>query len=372
MQYKNGDRRKVDTDDSGPAFSFHWPALLESSDRASPDLVVTSILDSSIPFSDFILDNPQTLEMDKTENHNDALYSVATTNSNSVIQKMQKNNNRKTTGTTSAIGRTKIETKGTSNQYTAKNVERKYTVNKKSRMINTYSKNTNSITIKPSQYTGSLTERLQLIDNTPVGEDPYQMRESDLREQSPIPKLMLQKTNHGRIKICSCENVSNNTEPTRRIYDPVVLDDSDKGKQNKFNTQHSYICHSNELKRNKKNRTVLVNSPCLDIVKTEPGIDWSIYSSKTNRKIKTSVCDYSYGETSSLHSQNLPSLDTDEFQNLFSSESPLFQTHDITQDDYNAFDVKSTLDKTKRKCGRSSNSMSNNDEVSNLFWCLVS
>lgn len=95
-------------------------------------------------------------------------------------------------------------------------------------MINTYGKSkTSTLPKKTPLYTGSLSDRLQLIDTTPTGEDPYQLGEADMREQSPIPKLMLQKTNHGRMKICS-DLMGETTLPSRRIYDAPATETSNK------------------------------------------------------------------------------------------------------------------------------------------------
>lgn len=108
-----------------------------------------------------------------------------------------------------------------------KSFERTFSVNKKSKMINTYGKSKTSTIPKKTLYTGSLSDRLQLIDTTPTGEDPYQLGEADMREQSPIPKLMLQKTNHGRLKICS-DLMGDNILPSRRIYDAPATETSTK------------------------------------------------------------------------------------------------------------------------------------------------
>ena len=106
--------------------------------------------------------------------------------------------------------------------------DRTFSVNKKSKMINTYGKSkTSTIPKKTPIYTGSLSDRLQLIDTTPTGEDPYQLGEADMREQSPIPKLMLQKSNHGRMKICS-DLMGDSTLPSRRIYDAPATETSTK------------------------------------------------------------------------------------------------------------------------------------------------
>lgn len=109
-----------------------------------------------------------------------------------------------------------------------KNFDRSFSVNKKSKMINTYGKSKTSTTPKKTpHYTGSLSDRLQLIDTTPTGEDPYQLGEADMREQSPIPKLMLQKTNHGRLRICS-DIMGDSMLPSRRIYDAPATETSTK------------------------------------------------------------------------------------------------------------------------------------------------
>lgn len=75
-------------------------------------------------------------------------------------------------------------------------------------------------------YAGSLSDRLQLIDTTPTGEDPYQIGEAEMREQSPIPRLVLPKKNRVRIHTGEGFGIGLPTSPptstksTRRIYDP--------------------------------------------------------------------------------------------------------------------------------------------------------
>lgn len=109
-----------------------------------------------------------------------------------------------------------------------KPLERTYSLNKKPKMISTYGKARGGGVKKTTQFTGSLSDRLQLIDTTPTGEDPYQLGEADMREQSPIPKLMLQKTNHGRMKICAETGATTG----RRIYDAPATDTNTKTKVN--------------------------------------------------------------------------------------------------------------------------------------------
>lgn len=160
-------------------------------------------------------------------------------------------------------------------------------------MINTYGKSRNSTTIpkRTTQFTGSLSDRLQLIDTTPTGEDPYQLGEADMREQSPIPKLMLQKTNHGRMKICS--------DSMGRTYDMTDT----KAKINRFMSVYE--------KPKKEEKTLIVHDPDLDMIKTETEIAWpNLYNDKPN---ETSLCDFSYGEAS------MPSMDATDFQDIMFS-----------------------------------------------------
>lgn len=214
----------------------------------------------------------------------------------------------------------------------------RFTVNKKSKMINTYGKSSRNGNTKKTMFTGSLSDRLQLIDTTPTGEDPYQLGEADMREQSPIPKLMLQKTNQGRMKICSNTNAATSN---RHLYATPVDDCNDKAlnniKLNRYNLTNTYMHHS-EIK---KEETDLEEAE-LEIVKTEPEIDWRLYTSKSGTQ--TSVCDFSYGETpNNLATNMLPSLATVEFQDLYTGDSGLYQSQ---RDRFGT--NKSANDKTRR------------------------
>lgn len=238
-----------------------------------------------------------------------------------------------------------------------KGFERSFSVNKKSKMINTYGKSKTNFK-RTSQFTGSLSDRLQLIDTTPTGEDPYQLGEADMREQSPIPKLMLQKTNHGRMKICT-ETAAEGTATTRRIYDappptpPVDSKAATRIKLDRYNLTNTTYMHPSEIKNEDSPKTLIVVEPDLDIVKTEPEIDWRMYNPNKPGN-ETSLCDFSYGENSNnLASNILPSLDSVEFQDLFSSESPL-NLDSLTPMEYSptASTDKSAADKSKRRAAR--------------------
>ncbi|XP_026730099.1 protein male-specific lethal-1-like isoform X2 [Trichoplusia ni] len=168
----------------------------------------------------------------KTESRPEPLYTVTSNSGNTVIQKIQRSR-RRTSGGLGSLSRlpkappVKPEPAENANVFEDdKSFERSFSVNKKSKMINTYGKSkTSTVPKKTPHFTGSLSDRLQLIDTTPTGEDPYQLGEADMREQSPIPKLMLQKTNHGRMKICS----DTPGESTRRtIYDAPATETSTK------------------------------------------------------------------------------------------------------------------------------------------------
>lgn len=167
-----------------------------------------------------------------------------------------------------------------------------FSVNKKSKMINTYGKQSKL----KYPFTGSLSDRLQLIDTTPTGEDPYQIGEAEMREQSPIPKLMLQKTNHGRMKICSegvggVTSTTTSTTSSRRVYDTMT----DANGKTTRGTRYSRSQPKKQAARSSEELE-------MDIVKTEPEVeDWQVgYAySPPNRTLKeTSLCDFSYGETS--------------------------------------------------------------------------
>lgn len=182
--------------------------------------------------------------------------------------------------------------------------DRNLTVNKKSKMINTYSKCLKGSNVKTSQLTGSLSDRLQLIDTTPTGDDPYQLGEADMREQSPIPKLMLQKTNHGRMKIYT----GNDSTATSSAYTPTITNRKEslnKIKLNNYSVSTNYNKPSVQVKINKKSPNY-VTEPDLDIVKTEPQVDWVAYESRQSmEKRNASLHDYSYGENANNLASNM-------------------------------------------------------------------
>lgn len=183
------------------------------------------------------------------------------------------------------------------------------------------------------QYTGSLSDRLQLIDTTPTGEDPYQLGEADMREQSPIPKLMLQKTNHGRMKVL--ESVG---ESTRRIYDRPTT-------KNK-NLNRFMSTYDQDKKEEDNTSPMLLDEPDIELIKTEPDIDWRMYTENLGND--SSLCDFSFGESSN---QMLPSLDATEFQELFSSDAAL-NLDNLNQLDYPT--EKVVPEKTKKRGARTS------------------
>ncbi|KAL4717590.1 hypothetical protein ACJJTC_000739 [Scirpophaga incertulas] len=309
----------------------------------STSLAVPTILNSNIGREKYaMVENKRSyLKKEiKTEPRTEALYTVTSNSGNPIIHRIQKNKKRSSgIGSLSRMPKTaninQIQPTANSKPFEDdKDFTSTYTVNKKSKMINTYGKSRNTLSKKSLPFTGSLSDRLQLIDTTPTpGEDPYQLGEADMREQSPIPKLMLQKTNHGRMKVCS-DGMSNSTTMSRRIYDPAVTDATTKTstkltklKQDRYSLPTSYGC-SNEMKKVPK--TIIVQEPDLTMVKTEPEIDWRSYSAnKTGTE--TSLCDFSYGENpNNLASHILPSL---EFQDLFSSDTSLGLA-DMTADEY--------------------------------------
>lgn len=239
-----------------------------------------------------------------------------------------------------------------------KNVYDRYSVNRKSKLINTYGKSRSSFNTKrTTQFTGSLSDRLQLIDTTPTGEDPYQLGEADMREQSPIPKLMLQKTNHGRMKICTETSESANT--ARRILNSLADTGAKVSNKIKLSSSHhdrynltNPYMHPSEIKtESPPPKTLIVEEPDLDIVKTETEIDWRMYNPNKPGN-ETSLCDFSYGETpSNLTSNMLPCLDAVEFQDLFSSESSI-NLEPLTTEEFRISLDTSTLDKFKKRVAR--------------------
>ncbi|CAG5008183.1 unnamed protein product [Parnassius apollo] len=292
----------------------------------------------------------------KSEPRQEALYTVTSSSGNPVIQRIQRNKRRESTGIGSLSRMSKspavkVELPESSKMFNEdKAYERTFSLNKKSKMISTYGKARGGAAKKTTHFTGSLSDRLQLIDTTPTGEDPYQLGEADMREQSPIPKLMLQKTNHGRMKICSEAGMTNTA---RRIYDAPATETSTKAnlKIDRYNLSSTYIPNIK-----KEPKTVIVEEPDLDIVKTEPEIDWRTYGTSKPGK-ETSLCDFSYGENpNNLASHILPSLDSVEFQELFSTDA-LNLDNLNTVEYHTATENKATTEKTKKRGARATSLM---------------
>lgn len=284
-----------------------------------------------------------------------------------MIQRIQRNRRRTTTslGSLSRMSKpavTKLDIPDSSKIFDDdKSVYDRFSVNRKSKMINTYGKSRSSFNTKrTTQFTGSLSDRLQLIDTTPTGEDPYQLGEADMREQSPIPKLMLQKTNHGRMKICTETSESANT--ARRILNSMADTGPKLSNKIKLSTSHhdrynltNPYMHPSEIKTESPPppKTMIVEEPDLDIVKTETEIDWRMYNPNKPGN-ETSLCDFSYGETpSNLASNILPTLDAVEFQDLFSSDSSI-NLGPLTTEEFGISSDTSTLDKSKKRVARTS------------------
>ncbi|XP_050683643.1 uncharacterized protein LOC126978684 isoform X2 [Leptidea sinapis] len=154
---------------------------------------------------------------------------------------------------------------------------------RRSKRRRTASINTTIAHSPPSIYTGSLSSRLQLIEPTPTGEDPYQLGEADMREQSPIPKLVLSKSSYRQSRR---EPPKVNKEPERERFILPLFDE-----------------------RNVE--TAILDDPDVDIIKTETDIDWQ-------NNADDDLCGFpnSIGDNFS----SMPSLDTD-FQNLFEFEN---------------------------------------------------
>lgn len=237
--------------------------------------------------------------------------------------------------------------------------ERNYSVNKKSKMINTYGKSkTTTIPKRTTHFTGSLSDRLQLIDTTPTGEDPYQLGEADMREQSPIPKLMLQKTNHGRMKICS-DTMGDSTTTTRRtIYDVPATETSSKSTKIKLENRYNLpsTVTQADLKKEKEaetsnlfdSKTSLVFEPDLELVKTEAEIDWRLNTSTMT----------SFDCTDADSQAALSRINTDDFHRLLITETSEEARHavealesmDLKTLDYCAKVAEQSIDDKAQKC----------------------
>ncbi|XP_041987856.1 uncharacterized protein LOC121739441 [Aricia agestis] len=299
------------------------------------DIVVPPVTDPTVKSEYKMLENKRSIKKEvKSERSSEALYTVTSNSGNPVIQRIQRNRRRTSSGigSLSRLSRTpKTEIPET---VTSKTIDQDqsfdsgFSVNKKSKTI-TYGKSrSSSLAKRVTQYTGSLSDRLRLIDTTPTGDDPYQLGEADMREQSPIPKLMLQKTNHGRMKICSDpdgKKVYDAPEPKKRFvspYDQIKKEPDDS-------------------------KTVIITEPDLDLVKTEPEIDWRIYNNK--QEDSSSLCDFSCSESTSNLASMLPSFDANEFQELFGDTA-------LTLDNLNDLELepteKDTPEKTKKRGAR--------------------
>ncbi|CAK1588800.1 unnamed protein product [Parnassius mnemosyne] len=350
-----------------------------------------SILDSKLGCDKFtMIENKRSYVKKevKSEPRQDALYTVTSSSGKPVMQRIQRNRRRQSTGIgslsrMSKSSAVKVELPESSKMFDDdKTYERTFSLNKKSKMISTYGKARGGaakktaqftgslsdrlhlmdttpkgedparggVAKKTTQFTGSLSDRLQLIDTTPTGEDPYQLGEADMREQSPIPKLMLQKTNHGRMKICSEAGMTNTA---RRIYDTPATETSTKSKlkMDRYNLSSTYIPNIK-----KEPKTIIVEEPDLDIVKTEPEIDWRTYGTSKQRT-ETSLCDFSYGENpNNLASHILPSIDSVEFQELFSTDG--LNLDNLNPVEYHtATENKTTTEKTKKRGARATSLM---------------
>ncbi|XP_049884637.1 uncharacterized protein LOC126379793 [Pectinophora gossypiella] len=337
---------------------FDLPRSTETdvSSYLTSDLGVSSILDSNLNCEDYTMIESKRsfIKKDiKTEPRPEPLYTV-TSNSggNPVIQRIQRNRRRTSTlGSLSRMSKNpKVDPEPSKMFEDDKSFDRSFNVNKKSKMINTYGKSrtSTSTTKTPGPFTTSLSDRFQLIDTPPSGEDPYQLGEADLREQSPIPKLMLQKTNHGRMRVCT-ETGAESTTTSRRIYD--TTDDDKLSSRFRYNLPNPYM-HPSELKSDSP-KTLIVEEPDLDIVKTETEIDWRMYNPNKPGN-ETSLCDFSYGETTSnLESSMLPSLDSVEFADLFSTDSPLNLDSFTADPDFPPVPAdKPANEKSKKRGGR--------------------
>ncbi|KAI5641347.1 PEHE domain-containing protein [Phthorimaea operculella] len=338
--------------------SFDVARPAETDVTSYTEISVPSILDSNINEFTMIESKPSFIKKEiKTENR-EALYTVTSNSGNPVIQRIQRSR-RRTASSLGSLSRmskstpVKKEAPETGESFEDKSYDRTFNVNKKSKMINTYGKSRSSTSSlkRTSQFTGSLSDRLQLIDTTPTGEDPYQLGEADMREQSPIPKLMLQKTNHGRMKICT-DTTSSSTATSRRSYHSTTETNtkaSTKIKMDRYNLTNPYM-HPTEIKPESP-KTVMVEEPDMDLIKTEPEIDWRMYNPNKPGN-ETSLCDFSYGETPTNLTSSL--LDTVELQDLFSTDSSLNLSNLNTETDLSTEKPpdKPPADKSKKRSGR--------------------
>ncbi|XP_028167445.1 uncharacterized protein LOC114357859 [Ostrinia furnacalis] len=330
------------------------------------NLGVSSILDNNLNRDNFtMIENKRTPFVTNkkeimTEPRSEALYTVTSNSGNPVIQRIQRNKRRTSSalGSLSRMSKTPVakpEVSESSKMFDDDKFS-PFSINKKSKMINTYGKSKNAINKRTSQFTGSLSDRLQLIDTTPTGEDPYQLGEADLREQSPIPKLMFQKSNHSRMKMSADGTME--AAPTRRIYDPAetTVKPTPKTKLDRFHMPSTYV---QPPERKKEVKTLIIQEPDLDIVKTETEIDWRIYNPNKPGN-ETSLCDFSYGENpNNLASNILPSLDSVEFQELFAPSSPL-RLENLNSVEYNTTVDQSVLDKSTKRTVRTHSLMGSN------------
>ncbi|XP_059055215.1 uncharacterized protein LOC131849214 isoform X2 [Achroia grisella] len=311
------------------------------------DLSVPSILDNKLKSDNFTMIESKRTPVEKeikTETRPEPMYTVTSTSGNPVIQRIQRNRRRPSgIGCLSRMSRTPAKTETPDNSKT----DDEFSLNKKSKMINTYGKSKPTIPKKTTQFTGSLSDRLQLIDTTPTGEDPYLLGEADMREQSPIPKLMLQKSNHRKIY---SDPKGDNTTPSRRIYDSNPNDGNSKGinkmKIDRFNFLDPYVSQKDTIKKETPKsltKSLAVDKPDLKIVKREPRVDWDVYSKKPRNE--KSLCDFSYGENAdNLASQILPNFGEVELQEFF---TPAFPIDGLNTVQYSAVD-KSAGDKSKK------------------------
>ncbi|XP_038216743.1 uncharacterized protein LOC119835807 isoform X1 [Zerene cesonia] len=258
----------------------------------------------------------------KAESARSGALSTKTANSRKPILQRLQRNRRRTSPTASAVSRPKPATKPVETPApvatpapapTSKSSTRsfqRFTVNRKTKMINTYGKL--KIPKRNAQFTGSLSDRLQLIDTTPTGEDPYQIGEAEMREQSPIQKLMLKP---------------NNKKKSGKFYDM----------QDKMKSRFLF----------KDPSKIIMDEGDLELVKTEPDIDWRIYNKNDNFAF--------FNEGENL-SSSLPSLDANEFQELFTSDVTLDNLDSL--DNINTLDYTPVLpDKSKKRAGRTTSLM---------------
>lgn len=337
------------------------------------NLGVSSILDSSIPCDNLtMIENKPSSYIKKEikkETRPEPLYTITSNSGNPVIKKFQRSRRRTSGGLGSLSRMPKVPPVKVEPPETGLNLmfdddtcfEDSFSVNKKSKMINTYGKSKSNVLKNTSQFTGSLSDRLKLIDTTPTGEDPYQLGEADMREQSPIPKLMLQKTNHGRMRVCGGSNFgSGSTTSTRRIYDvPATQTSTTTSNKIKLEGRYNLTSTTTQAELNKETSEPKISSlyssihdTGMDLNKPESDIEW---------RLNSSVSDFGYGDSDCT--QTLNRIHPEQFRALMESSDEAKKAADAFENlDMKAIDEeeqRAPTDNLKKRGPRTTSLMTN-------------